>query len=152
MAAKTSRKLDVILVLGPQNSRKGTLIRHLTGVARDRFVKLGSADDHEFEIRVIVSSVNEKVRAPNPPQWAARLLRRARRQNCYRIILPIRSQSPNGKPAAERYYEALSAVGNIRIVLATGVRPSWLRRESWPVPVGPSNNRAANVRRLLRWK
>lgn len=147
------KRLKVWLVLGAQNAGKSTLIRHLSGVARDGVVVLARSKDGDLKIRAIVSSVNERDDPPEPEDWAQGLLDRAIRRGCPNVLLPLRYVSRRNNPPAEQYFRALLAIADLEEILAFGgPRPGWVPRNFFTVQVDKERNeRAREVRRHLGW-
>ena len=145
------KKLNAILVLGEQNAGKSTLIRHLSGVARGKFVDLVTTDKEMLKIRAIVTSVNELYGAPPPERWAARLIEKARDKSCANVLLPLRYVSEPRNPKAEAYFRALKKVAAIKIIAMEGDRPSWVPSKVFDVKDPKRNERARSVRRHLGW-
>src|ERR1700693_6083438 len=68
-------------LIGVQNSRKGSTIRALTGVARTKEFEVMLSNGQTLRIRTAVASINEPDDAPSADDWTASLCSGNERRN-----------------------------------------------------------------------
>jgi hypothetical protein len=149
--------LHAWVLLGDMSSRKGSTIRALTGISRDRLdpIEVTLTNGQSIQIHPKVASINEK-NVPTPESWLARWSRSAVRQN---LILAFRLRfGPKGR-RPEDYVKALvEAGGAIESIVTLGeTTPDWAIQIGAPyahildTATTPTNAIAHRVRQFWGW-
>ena len=149
--------LHAWVLLGDMGSRKGSTIRALTGISRDRLdpIEVTLTNGQSIQIHPKVASINEK-NVPTPESWLARWSRSAVRQN---LILAFRLRfGPKGR-RPEDYVKALvEAGGTVESIVTLGeTTPDWAIQIGAPyahildAATTPTNANAHRVRQFWGW-
>jgi len=145
-------------LIGRQNTRKGSTIRALSGIDRDKDVEIMLCSKQQIRIRVRVSSVNEKLDAPTADDWIRDLEQQPGNSGIRRNML-IAVRLGRGQPhEAETYLQAMAAAGyDLQSIVILGEpTPDWAKALGAPfsdiqdVSV-PTNEIARQVRTMWGW-
>lgn len=159
------------VLLGEQGTRKGSVIRSLTGLPREGHCDVVLDNGHYLRLWTAVMSANEAAdamlpaqwvadcdRAPGPPDHAAPV---ASRINIL-TALRLNHGAPNRRP--EDYLDALATANAVihSIITLGQVTPAWVPPYGVPyahIPYPnvprvdvPTNEIAARVRQLWGWR
>ena len=146
--------IEVRLVVGPNNSRKSSLIRALTGGSGNKVVDVATRTGIERWL-VRSSSINEHYQPP-PKAWVKSLRKQLAKTKATRALIPIREFRNKPKRNAKDYHDALVADGIVPTwVLGMKKWPAWITKSPTRIELSidrPSNAIAADVRRIWGWE
>jgi hypothetical protein len=148
---------QVWALIGRQNCRKGSTIRALSGIDREKEIQIMLCSQQQISIWVRVSSVNEPADAPKADDWISELEKTHGREIRRNMLFAFRMGRESHE--AETYLKAMATRGyNLQSIVTLGEQtPPWAKALGAPfsdirdVSV-PTNEIARQVRTMWGWR
>ena len=150
-------------LIGRQNSRKGSTIRALTGIARERDIELVLSTGQQIRIWVRVRSINEPEDAPTAEAWVRECCDFEHEHGALtrrNMLIAFRLSEEYAAPyQAQSYLNAMAMTGfKLKSVVTLGERtPDWVN--GFGVPSAeicdvtiPTNEIACQIRSMWGWR